>query len=107
MTIRQKIEQAKLAVEGHLLRHAPTGLSPKIYTYNDEVNKRPLAGCIVSEVSFISNSGGCSYMQVDLPWGLAVCAQVERCILAIAEGWEKEEIDEEFARLDLCFNDHP
>lgn len=66
-------------------------------------------GLRVAEVSFWKPApgstperplgGGCSYMQVDVPWGAAVCLLTERLILAYAEGWTAEEIAEEGERL--------
>ena len=100
-------KDAVLAVEGHLLKYAPAGLSPKVYTYNEldkrrKSHKRPWAGVLVAEVSFFNEQCGCSYMQVDFPYGMAVCAQTERAILAFIEEWPKDELDEELSRLSFC-----
>lgn len=55
--------------------------------------ERPaLVGFRVAEVGFTRRSdagvGGSSYMQVDVPQGLAVCAAVERAVIALVEEWE-------------------
>jgi len=79
-----------------------------IHDYYDgsaaELTRRPWCGIRVAEVSFHDERGGGSYMQVDAPWGIAVCGQVERCILALIEAWNDSaapsfETDEEFERL--------
>jgi hypothetical protein len=104
MPKRDKFTEAVTAVEGYLLRHAPKGMTPKIYTYRElDARQRPFAGCIVAEVAFDNDRGGCSFMQVDVPWGIAVCGQTERCILAFVEDWPKDELDEELQRLSYCF----
>jgi hypothetical protein len=85
-----------------------------IYDYFDRqaslLSKRPWCGVRVAEVDFHTKDAGGSYMQVDAPIGLAICAQVERCILALIEGWNEEEprtggyeTDEEFDRLRIAF----
>ncbi len=96
---------------------AARGFTWKIYDYYDRdeqgLAERPWVGVRVSEVSIASPAGGASYMQVDQPWGIAICAQVERCILALVEGWNRDaeyvpedggymplaDTDEEFWRL--------
>lgn len=56
-----------------------------------KLSTRPYAGVRVAEVDFfIPKRGGGTYMQGEVPWGLAVCAQVERCILALVEGWNRD-----------------
>lgn len=42
--------------------------------------------CLVSEVNWHDARGGSTYMQSDLPYGLAVCAQVERWMVALMYG---------------------
>lgn len=49
---------------------------------------------LVAEVDWHNKRGGASYMQVDLPLGLAVCAQVERWLVALMEGWPDIVIEE-------------
>lgn len=71
------------------------GVECRIYDYHDGnaggLKKRPWTGVRVAEVSFhIPGRGGGSYMQVDAPWGIAVCGQVERCILALIENWNED-----------------
>lgn len=73
----------------------------RIYDYYggsaEGLKSRPWTGARVSEVSVAGPRGGGSYMQIDLPWSLAFCAQVERCILALVEGWNQgaEYVDED------------
>lgn len=102
--------QAIVQVEHFLQQFAPKGTTPKIYDYfggeSAEREQHPWCGVRVAEVSFVSNRSGCAFMQTDLPHGLAVCAQVERCILAILEGWDMTEGGdghEEFWRLSTLF----
>lgn len=77
------------------------GFRWKIYDYYNgragHLKDRPWTGVRVTEVSISNGTSGGSYMQVDLPWGLAYCAQVERCILALVEGWNQgaEYVDED------------
>jgi hypothetical protein len=86
------------------------------YHDGDEGNllKRPWTGVRVAEVDCHNKSGGGSYMQVDMPWGVAMCGQVERCILALVENWNRDvytddageswgETDNEFWRLKHLF----
>lgn len=74
----------------------------KIYTWE---GTEKLLGVRVSEVDFcygtpgMAGSGGSSYMQVDVPWGACVCLCVERLIIAYAEQWPADEIEEEEQRL--------
>ena len=42
---------------------------------------------------------GASYMQSDVPWGIAACAAAERLTIALIEGWDEAEIEDEKARL--------
>ncbi len=100
------------------------GYTAKVYDYFDgdaengtqSLTDRPFCGVRVSEVDFSNSRGGGSYMQTEAPWGIAVCGQVERCILALIEGWNDEtnsytaddgeeygETDAEFLRLDELF----
>src|SRR4051812_8823643 len=96
------------------------GFSWRVYDYHDgsavKASGRPWTGVRVSEVGYSNKSGGGSYMQVDMPWGIAVCGQVERCILALVEGWNKDshvdsqgeeygETDDEFWRLSHLFEE--
>lgn len=64
-----------------------------VYDYHDgnaaNLIKRPWTGVRVSEVDISCSTGGGSYMQVDMPWGVAFCGQVERCILALVECWNE------------------
>lgn len=73
--------------------HAEAGYTWRIWDYHgrDEtrLSDRPWVGVRVAEVSMSDGRSGAAYMQSDLPWGLAVCAQVERCILALIEGWNQ------------------
>src|ERR1700757_1183717 len=65
----------------------PDGWVCNIYDYFDgdadvgphSLNDRPYVGVRVAEVSFHTTNGGSSYMQTDIPWGIAFCGQVERC----------------------------
>lgn len=108
--------EALTYVETWLTRHhlsdedRAQGYAWKIHDYLDRnpqgLAKRPWVGVRVAEVSVSCPTGGGSYMQVDAPWGIAICAQVERCILALIEGWNRDaehgymdETDEEFWRL--------
>jgi hypothetical protein len=90
------------------------GLRVTIYDYFDRRGasrrQRPWCGVRVAEVDFHHEHGGASFMQVDSPWGIAVCGQVERCILALIEAWNRDvgqtgsyETDEEFERLRYLF----
>ena len=76
--------------------YSPTG---KAHDIQQSIKERPYCGIRVSEVSFSKANGGCSFMQVDVPHGLAVCAATERVLLALVEEWEEEEIEDEFWRL--------
>jgi hypothetical protein len=95
-----------------------------IYDYHDRdgnnLKKRPWTGVRVAEVDFHNEAGGTSFMQTIQPWGIAVCGQVERCILALVEGWNSDakwvvegdegywqasETDEEFWRLGHLFEE--
>lgn len=103
-------------VEGFLLTALAAEFSPnvevKVYDYFDgdetKLAKRPWVGVRISEVSFhVRGVGGSSYMQVDQPWGIAFCGQVERCILALIENWNasgQEETDQEFERLQFLID---
>ena len=81
----------------------------KIWDYFDgDVEKgskdRPLCGVRVAEVSYMrempsGGMAGASYMQGDMPWGVAFCGQVERCILSLVENWPEAEQTDEFDRL--------
>jgi hypothetical protein len=99
------ITQAIAEVEQFLRQYAPPGMAAKVYPYTeneDEHRQRPWCGVLVAEVSFFGDRSGCSFMQVDLPHGLAMCAQVERCLLAVLEDWDADggtDGQEEFERL--------
>ena len=101
--------------ESHLTEQdRDRGFRWHVYDYHDgdpaKLKDRPWAGVRVSEVDVSCPTGGGSYMQVDMPWGVAVCGQVERCILALVEGWNQNpyipsagdpwyDTDDEFWRL--------
>lgn len=68
--------------------------------------ERPWCGVRVVEVDFHNEYAGGTYTQVEAPFGIAICGQAERCILALIEGWNAKseqsgnyETDEEFERL--------
>jgi hypothetical protein len=108
MPLSRRLEKAVAAVEGYLLRYAPEGMTPKIYIYNDAKMLRKWAGVMVAEVSFSSALGVASFMRVDVPWGIAVCGQTERAILAFIEEWPDEDKQEELDRLAaFCFPNRP
>jgi hypothetical protein len=95
------------------------GWTAKIEDYLDgdkaALAGRPWVGIRVSEVDVNGPTehgyAGSAWMQVEAPWGIAMCGLVERCLLALVEGWSEEpyhygddgepyyEIDEEFWRL--------
>lgn len=77
--------------------------------YQDGLSERPWLGVRISEVSITYSNGGVTYSQTDMPWGIAFCGQIERCIIALIECWNEGasadgpnygETDEEFWRLD-------
>jgi hypothetical protein len=71
------------------------------------LKKRPFVGVRVAEVCFSSGRGASTFMQSDMPWGIAVCGQAERCILSLIEDWDEEmpgEINSEFERLAFLIN---
>lgn len=49
-----------------------------------------LVGIRVAEVGWMASNSGSTWMQSDAPWGLAVCAAVERLLLDYCD----EELDE-------------
>ena len=105
MATRMSTTKAIKKVQMHLASHALNGAEVSIYFWHDqipEISKRPLAGIRVAEVSFSVGLSGASFMQSD-PDGLAVCAQVERCIIAYAEGWPITEIEYALDLLDFMF----
>ena len=63
----------------------------------------PYVGIRVAEVSISTTNAGCSWMQSDLPRGLAVCAQVERVLLEYTT--DGSDIDMELDRLDLLLTE--
>ncbi len=70
------------------------GWTVDIYTWpRDE-----WVGVRVAEVSISTASAGTSWMQSDLPHGLAVCAQVERVLLEYVG--ECDDLDHELDALD-------
>ncbi len=73
-------------VEKFLTKYADKDTSVRIYKWPDST-----VGIRVAEVSFFTDNAGASYMQSDLPYGLAVCAQVERYIIALVEETDEEE----------------
>jgi hypothetical protein len=80
-------------VQDFLNKYAPKEMKSTIYLWGDDSTR-------VAEVSFSNDKAGCAYMQADLPWGLAVCAQTERCLVAVMDVWTDEgEVEEEFQRL--------
>jgi hypothetical protein len=99
--------------ENHLTQEdRDNGFSWTVHDYLDRtgagLEKRPWIGVRVAEVSVANSCGGASYMQSDGPWGIAFCGQVERCLIALIEGWNRGasedgpnygETDEEFWRL--------
>jgi hypothetical protein len=83
-----------------------------IYDYYDRTpakrKERKWVGVRVAEIDCSCPNAGASYMQTDMPWGIAFCGQVERCIIALIECWNDGasadgpnygETDEEFWRL--------
>ncbi len=120
---RMEYTEALVYVEAWLTKHHLTdeqraeGYSWKIYDYLNRnprgLAERPWVGVRVSEVAVSNNTSGGCYMQVDAPWGIAICGQIERCVLALIENWNQDaeyvdkdggyvdgaETDEEFWRL--------
>ena len=96
-------KRALAYVTKHLQKFALNGAKAHVYDFADgnvrNIKRRPFAGIRVAEVSFATAMAGCSFMSSDLD-GLTVCAQTERCLLGLCEGWSQEEVDEEFDRLD-------
>lgn len=99
----QKWKDAVKRAEAFVAKHAEGAPEVSIYTWADHPLDAPRLrsiGLRVAEVSFwwpAPNStaerpqgGGSSYMQVDVPWGAAVCLLAERLILAYAEDWPAE-----------------
>lgn len=70
------------------------GFAWHVYDYLDrdpaKLIERPWLGVRVSEVDISYSNGGSSYMQTDMPWGVAFCGQVERCIIALIECWNED-----------------
>lgn len=104
-TTKLSIQSAKRRVEKFILEHLSnrTNEQVKIYTWDSKRNTK-LIGIRVAEVSVVqvrSKGGlsGYSWMQVDLPYGLAVCAQAERLMLAYLEKWPDDELAEEEWRM--------
>jgi hypothetical protein len=88
-----KYDEAVAKVEEFLQQFCKGDLKAKVYDYlgrGDTLKERPFVGVRVAEVSFFNDRGGCSFMQSDVPEGLAMCAQVERCILATIEDWDAD-----------------
>ena len=95
--------QIKATLELRRLFNLKADLTCTVYLYVDKVSnrkRRPWVGVRVAEISFYNASGGASFMQVDIPYGLLLCAAVERYILALVDGWEDIEIEEELWRLE-------
>lgn len=88
-------------------------LEVSVYTWGSARNafdpdRHPCVGFRVAEVStWLPNQtgggAGASWMQTEAPDGTAVCAQAERCVIALVEDWDAAvqdgEIQEEFWRL--------
>lgn len=83
-----------------------------IYTWVDnplDAHQLRSIGLRVAEVSFWTPApdstaerpmgAASSFMQVDVPWGAAVCLLTERLVIAYAEDWPAEEVEEEEQRL--------
>ena len=71
--------------------------------------RHKLVGLRVCEVDFWRDrgggtGGGSSFMQVEVPEGLAVCAATERAIISLLEEWPAQEQYEEIARLAVAVN---
>lgn len=95
------------------------GFACKVHDYHDgdenSLIERPWTGVRIAEVDFTNGTSGATYMQVDQPWGIAYCGQVERCVLALVENWNRNpttsdgeeygETDEEFGRLALLIEE--
>ncbi len=92
------------------------GWAYHVYDYYDrdpaKRKKRKWVGVRVSEIDCSTRNAGAALMQVDMPWGIAFCGQVERCIIALIECWNDGasadgpnygETDEEFWRLGYLF----
>lgn len=102
--MKYKFSEAIKHVESFILTATNSKSDTKcsVYTYQNDERKREWAGVLVDEVSVYNERGGYSWMQSDLPHGLAVCAQVERCLLALIEDWGfgvDEDGAEEFDKL--------
>lgn len=80
-------------------REIPPGWTVELVQWNVESVR-------IAEVSYASpdNKAGASFMQSDLPWGLAVCAQAERCVLARMYDWSADEIANEDGTLHWLVN---
>jgi hypothetical protein len=116
LNYREAIRYLERWIEAEILttEERAKGVVVSIIDYFDREcsarHERPWCGVRVVEVDFHTKNAGASYVQVEAPIGLAVCAQVERCLLALIEGWNAEteqsanhETDEEFDRLRSVF----
>lgn len=120
LTYRQAIKKVEEFLTEHLLTDEQKQKGNTTVTIHDwygnddrkvasrERKKRPWVGVRVSEVSIVTRPAeggglwGSSYMQSDFPFGMAFCAEVEKCIIALIEDWNdgaQQETDEEFERL--------
>ena len=94
------VERAKAFLKS---KQADPKVNVDIYVW--EGKQQPAIGVRVAEVSFSTfdptsqTGGGSSYMQVDVPWGAAVCLLTERLIIAYADAWPDDETREEEDRL--------
>lgn len=102
LSYQAAITYTKVWLERHLLtgdEHAGWTCSVFDYFDGDEtrLRERPWLGVRISEIGVsgptATGSAGASWMQGELPWGLAFCAQAERCILALIECWNDAEVD--------------
>lgn len=87
LTRKQAIEEARK----HLQTHAVNGETAFIYTWPR--TKATNVGVRVAEVGWSTGMGGAVYMQSD-PDGLAVCAAVERLIIELLNGDDREDGDD-------------
>ncbi len=77
------LEEALTKVKEHIIKVCKL---PQEYTVDIHMWERnEWIGVHVSEVSISTTNRGTSWMQADKPHGLAVCAQVERVLLAYVD----------------------
>lgn len=99
------LDAALSRVTQYIQQHpaTPPGFTVSITTWD-----LPDAGLRVAEVDWVSadRRAGATFMQRDLPFGLAVCAQVERCVITVALlGDDEDEVESEFASLNFLLSD--